>query len=175
MIIRNKVDLDENKAIQVLESWLDINYYDIAREPQYKDIQPQINVEKYIQSSESIDLMDYKIFCFAGEPKYVQIDIDRYTNHKRLFYDINWDQQTFTIIYPRYSGSVEKPKNFSDMLRISRILSKGYPFSRIDLYNISGKILFGEITFHPEAGFGAIIPDKWDYNLGDLLRIELTI
>lgn len=60
----------------------------------------------------------------------------------------------------------QKPDNFEEMKDIARILSKDFPYVRVDLYNIQGKILFGEMTFFPESGYYRFIPDDFDYILG---------
>lgn len=63
------------------------------------------------------------------------------------------------------------PKNLLQMIKIAEELSVGYDFLRVDLYNVSGKIYFGELTFYPAGGFGTYIPDEWNMKLGEMLNI----
>ena len=52
------------------------------------------------------------------------------------------------------------------MLEIAKILSEDFPFVRVDLYNVGGKIYFGELTFYPWSGYVRYCPDEFDYQLG---------
>jgi hypothetical protein len=52
------------------------------------------------------------------------------------------------------------------MVPIAEKLSEDFPFARIDLYNIQGRIVFGEITFYPGSGFHNFTPDSFDFELG---------
>jgi hypothetical protein len=60
--------------------------------------------------------------------------------------------------------TIEKPENYEKMISMAKQLA--YPFSnaRVDLYNVDGKILFGEVTFAPGSGrgrFSSIVYDRW--------------
>ena len=115
------------------------------------------------------ELLDYKFFCFNGEPKYCQIDVDRYTNHTRCFYDMNYTKQPFTTLYPYYENEIAKPSKFATMKKIAKILSNGFPHVRIDLFVIENQIYFGEMTFFHGAGLENFEPAEWDERLGSLL------
>ena len=68
--------------------------------------------------------------------------------------------------------SSDLPSNLSEMIRLAETLSANYKFLRVDLYNVNGKIYFGELTFYPAAGMGAFIPEEWDEKLGNLLALS---
>ena len=53
------------------------------------------------------------------------------------------------------------------MLEIARRLSEDFPFVRVDLYNVDGKLYFGELTFYPWTGYVQFTPDEFDFELGD--------
>ena len=57
------------------------------------------------------------------------------------------------------------------MLKLARILSKNIAFLRVDLYEINDKIYFGELTFHPCAGFMPFKPKEWDEKLGEMISL----
>jgi hypothetical protein len=42
--------------------------------------------------------------------------------------------------------------------------------ARMGTFYDVGKPMFGELTLHPEAGFGICDPPEWDERLGALLR-----
>ena len=120
------------------------------------------------------DLMDYKFFCFHGNPRFLKVDFDRQTNHRANYYDLNWNLLPFgEYDYPPCPDKIiKKPDNFAKMIEIARILSRDTTFIRVDLYNINGKIYFGEMTFFPAAGIGKFTEDKWDNILGELIHIK---
>ncbi|MCK9265906.1 glycosyltransferase [bacterium] len=156
----------------VMKSWLKQNLYYYGREWVYKDIKPQIICEKYIEGIENQNLMDYKFFCFNGKPKLIQIDIDRFIKHKRDMYDTEWKRLPFMYNFQNSANkAIESPANLPKMLKIAEALSIGYPFARVDLYNVGTTIIFGEITFFPESGFGKFKPAEYDFKLGNFLQL----
>lgn len=119
------------------------------------------------------DLVDYKFFCFNGEPKLCQVISDRRTEEKIDFYDMVWRRVEGLVgLNPTIHNSTYHtpcPESFDQMKYIASILSQNIPFSRIDLYEINGHCYFGEITFFPAGGMGVFRPDEWNYRLGDLI------
>ena len=109
---------------------------------------------------------DFKILCFNGEPKYIIVDKDRYIDHKRNFYTPKWERKSVTTDHEQFEDDYPKPENFEKMLEVARELSKDFPFVRVDLYNVGGKIYFGELTFYPWTGYVQFTPDEFDFELG---------
>jgi|GEM_PF-342163 len=137
----------------------------------YKDIEPVVVVENYLEDSNQ-ELLDYKVFCFNGKPKFIQIDKDRFTNHTRCYYDLNWVKQDFSTRYPVFQGDIKKPDNLEKIIKVSEKLSSDFPFVRVDLYNINDKrIIFGELTFYHGGGSETFHPSVWDKKLGDFWKI----
>lgn len=64
------------------------------------------------------------------------------------------------------------PVNLNNMITIAEKLSGGFKFLRVDLYNVKGKIYFGELTFYPASGMGAFVPEEWDEKLGGMLNLD---
>ena len=166
---KDKISISE--SIRKLHDWFHYNYYKCGYEWNYQGIVPKILLESFIESPDGKDLIDYKIFCFNGNPKYIQIDVDRFSNHTRCFYNEKWSKQNFTVHYPLYKGKVSKPINFDKMLYIANKLSNGLKFVRVDLYNVNGRIIFGEMTFYPGNGFEKFYPNKYDNILGNYLSL----
>ena len=74
--------------------------------------------------------------------------------------------------HEQFEEDYKKPENLSRMIEIARILSQDFPFVRVDLYNIHGKIYFGELTFYPWSGYVKFNPFEFDEKLGQLLDEE---
>lgn len=174
-ICTDKSNLDRRKVAKLVNSWRNKQYYLISREWAYQGAkQSMIIVEKYLESDENKDgsIDDYKFLCFDGKFHYLWLDKDRYSNHKRGFWNkdlhflgnVKSDQPTFET-------EVMLPTNIGEMILIAEKLSNGFPFARIDLYNIKGKIYFGEITFYPWSGYVQYTPDNFDYELGACFNI----
>lgn len=168
---KDKSQFDSETARRQMRKWLASNFYRVSREPNYKNISPRIICEHYIEDENHMGLLDYKFFCFHGHVQYIQVDFDRYVNHTRNMYDTNWILCPFTYIYPNNPQNLKKPNNYATMVEVAEALAGEIPFVRVDLYNVASTILFGELTFTPESGFGTFHPAEWDYNLGTYLHL----
>lgn len=172
IICKDKSKLNIPNTIKLLNKWLGINYYDMGRDYTYKTIEPKIVAEILMETKNGGDLKDYKIFCFNGEPIYIQVDVDRSTNHTRAFFDLKWNRMPFTTLYPFFEGSIDPPECLEEMIQVARKLSMGFIFLRVDLYEVNGKVYFGEMTFHHGGGFEPFIPAEYDAILGNYLHIK---
>jgi len=170
---KNKIDLAQIK--KELNSWIrrfNPGAIPSGREWAYSQIkQSRIVAEELLINKENPEagIEDFKILCFNGEPKYIIVDKDRYIDHKRNFYDTDWNRVDVTTDHEQFETPYPKPKNFEEMLRVAHILSEDFPFVRVDLYNIEGKIYFGELTFYPWTGYVQFTPDSFDFELGKLM------
>lgn len=177
LIVKDKNSLDIKTAVSKINSWRNKKYYILSREWAYKGAKKsQIIIEKYLEDKRYESLIDYKFFCFSGKPYVCQIISNRFSNEHIDFYDMEWNRIIGLIgLNAKATNSpieFPKPKNFNQMIEIARKLSEDFPFVRVDLYNIDGKIYFGELTFYPASGYGSFRPDSFDYELGRLFNIE---
>ncbi|MEF9894970.1 MAG: ATP-grasp fold amidoligase family protein [Clostridia bacterium] len=154
-----------------LPEWMGRNWFSLSREWPYKDVRPRILVEQFLESPGGGVPYDYKILCFDGQPRYIIVDIDRYTAHKRNFYDVNWVRQDIFNRHPAYDGEVKRPDSLEEMLEVARKLSKGIRHIRIDLYEVAGRVYFGEMTFFHGYGMEVFRPRAFERRLGDLIRL----
>lgn len=140
----------------------------LGREWAYYGLIPGIVIEELLVNEDNpkAGVNDYKIFCYSGRPKYVIVDVDRYIGHKRNFYTVDWENMRIESDCPESDREISKPENFDKMLKIAAKLSEDFPFVRVDLYNCSGRIYFGELTFYPWSGYVQYNPDEADYLLG---------
>lgn len=171
IICQNKSELDRDKTIKKLRKWMRSKFLECYGEWFYGIEKPRIIVEQYLEDEEQKELIDYKVFCFNGEPKILDIHSGRFEDHKRSLYDTNWNyMEGVTWGYP--SGiPIEKPEVLNELLEYSRKLSNKFPLARVDFYIVKGKIYFGEITFTSGAGFDKIIPYEFDLKMGSWLKL----
>lgn len=144
----------------------------IAREWAYDNGYPRrLIVEQLLEEPEdpTKDIDDYKFFCFDGKYKIMQWHKDRRANHKAGFWDENLDFiENVNILYPTFEPDKAPllPENIQEMVEVAEKLSKGFPYVRVDLYNIGGKIYFSELTFYPASGYIPFNPYSFDKRLG---------
>ena len=165
----NKAALDVNKTRAQLGQWMKRGMYNLFREWAYKDITPRIICEEFIQDETGHVPTDYKLFCFNGEPHFIQVVTNRFTNHRRHIFDLTWKHLPFNIEYPSNCDDLPRPATFEAMISVARTLSEGFPFVRVDLYSVGKRVIFGEMTWYPEAGFLKFVPDSYDRILGEVL------
>lgn len=163
--------LDINNAKKIINKSLKREYYYWGREWPYKNVKPRIIVEEYMGSN----IMDYKIFCFNGKPEFILMCTNRDGRFKNTdFYDFNWNHMEFTREkHENNPNGIRKPKNLEIMFNIAKALSKNIPFVRVDLYDIKGKVFFGELTFSPSSGYEGFKPKEWDEKLGNLIELKM--
>ena len=177
VICKDKSTFNYSEAEKKLNKSLKQNIYKYMREWPYKNVPRRIIAEEYLDFPSKKDLTDYKIFCFNGTPKFIQVIQDRNSVESIDFFDTDWNHQPFVGLTPNCKNAPilsKKPKNLDIMLQIASKLAEDTAFVRVDLYNIEGKIYFGELTFYPASGFGKFTPHCWDKHLGDLLLLKST-
>ena len=174
----NKPDaFHHSRFVKEFNSALSKNYYHQSREWNYKNIEPKILVERFIETEEK--LLDYKIFCFHGEAKLMFIDMDVAAEDgkhnpypKRNIYDRNFVLQDFTMFLPNFDESlVKKPNNLGQMLKIAEKIAVPFPFCRVDLYNNNGEIKFGEVTFYTGGGTKQFSSEEADLMIASWIKL----
>ena len=175
VICKDKGTLNIKEAIKLLNINLKTSPYKKYREWAYKDVAQRIIAEKFMENKGEEDLTDYKFYCFNGNAHYCQVIKDRSGKESIDFFDRKWKLQEFIGLNPKASHStkkIKKPIEYEKMLEIADKLSAGFPFARIDLYDINNRIYFGEITFYPGAGLGNFNPEFWNKELGNRMIIK---
>lgn len=173
VICTDKSKFDKEQVRLRLSKSLLSDIYTSYREWPYKDVKKKIFAEKYITDDAVGELRDYKFFCFNGNVQFCKADFGQFIEHHANYFDRDWNLQPFgeLDLPPIPEVFIEKPEHFERMIEVAEKLSAGIPFVRIDLYNIKGKIYFGEITFFPAAGMGRFTQDEWDGILGNLIKL----
>lgn len=172
VVCHDRGAFDVEGARLKLNLHLERNLFWKYREWPYKLIKPQIIAEEFLESDEN-DLNDYKFFCFDGSVKLMYIATGRNRGEVKFdFFDMDFNPVDLVQAYPRSGDNFKKPENFDDMVQIANKLSKDLPQVRIDLYNIRGKIFFGEFTFFHHGGLQPFHPKSWDYLLGSYINLS---
>ena len=175
LICTDKTNLREDEIIQALKdniSRVDVNP---GREWPYLESKPVIIVERLLEDASHINnsINDYKIFCYDGKPEYVICISDRYSDRcNHLVYDTNWNKVHVVSEGARIEEDAPRPQNLDEMLQIAAKLSEDFPFARVDLYSLEGKVYFGEITFYPWSGYMEFEPDEFDFVLGEKFHLR---
>ncbi len=172
IVVLDKEGIHEESIRHQLNHRLHINYYSFGREWQYKNIKPVILCEKLLVNKDGSPITDFKVFCFNGSAKYIQIDLDRFTNHRRQFYDRGWNLQPFTTLFPRENKPVAKPEHLTEILELAEKLAEGFMFVRVDFYYDGSNIHFGELTLHHGGGCEPFIPSEYDLALGKIMKLK---
>ena len=173
---KNKIDVENIK--KKLRKGLKENYFKRNREWPYKNVPRRILAEQYVDPEPGKDdLPDYKFFCFNGKVKALFIATNRTKGEHAVrfdFYDEHFNHLPFTNGHPNADILPGKPVSFEKMKQLAEKLSKNIPHVRIDLYDVNGKILFGEMTFFHWSGMIPFEPQEWDYKFGSWIQLPLN-
>lgn len=176
-ICRNKKELNISRVKKELAKGLSQDYYHERREWPYKDVIRRIIAEKYMEDNEDNELRDYKFFCFDGVVKALFIGTERQNRKEPYFdfFDENFNHLDIINGHPNAPVIPHKPKCFEEMKRLASVLSKGIPHVRVDLYEVNGKVYFGELTFSHWSGMVSFVPEEWNYRFGDWIVLPHNI
>lgn len=178
VVVKNKEAINQDLMRTQFDIWLNSNFSYNNFELQYNGINPKILAEKYIEQMDG-NLYDYKVHCFNGEPRFIQVignrDFEAHTA-KQLFYDFNWKSQSWTTgSYPKYVKELPRPNKLEVLYDLSKKLCYQFDYVRVDFYIIEDKILFGEMTFTPNAGlyqYNDDFTEAIDCMLGEMIKIS---
>ena len=173
-ICRDKKNFDTDGAVSRLRQACKRNYYAAYREWSYKGLKPRIIAEEYMED-ETGDLKDYKIMCFNGKAKVIEVHENRFLKgavHTQTFYDTDWN--ILDIAQEGLEPCTEhrdRPECLDKMIELSEKIAADMYHARIDWYLLNGRILFGEITFYDGSGFEKFLKDEQELYLGDLIKL----
>lgn len=178
-IVRDKAKEDERAIKKTLARWMKENHAVFSREWPYRGVVARITAEKLLLEEDGSLPKDYKFHCFASRVETVQVDLDRETAHKRNFYDLDWRKQPFLWCETEADGApkwpngpdVARPAALEEMAAVAETLSRGWPYVRVDLFCVAGKVYFGELTFYHGSGLEHFFPPEKDLSLGQLLEM----
>jgi hypothetical protein len=169
IFVRSAPDWPEIEA--QIAGFMRIDFGKIKADRYYSRIHRQILVEPFIGRDGELPI-DYKVFVFGRKAMYVQVDTGRETEHRRVFYDRDWNRQSWNLEFADEPSDIPRPARLADLLSIAETLSEDFNFLRVDFYEIDGQLKFGEITLAPESGFGSFRPPHMNADLGRLWHMN---
>ena len=161
------VDLDE--LGRAIEGWC--RHYG-KLEWGYKQVRRVAVVEHLLEHDGKIP-NDYKLFCFDGVVRFIQVDGDRFSEHHQDFFDRDWNWLDVTLAFPNHATPPARPALLDDMIRVAERLSAGVDFVRVDLYAVGDRVKFGELTVYPQSGKAVFKPTEWDTTFGAAWRLSV--
>lgn len=155
---------DRVDIIRKVSGWLAKDYYWRGREYQYYQLKPRIMIEECLTDQDGSLPLDYKLYCFNGRPELILVR--NHTHDISPFFDTTWNLLELSCEEGTPRPCMPKPTNLDEMIVAAAKLSTGFGFARVDLYNVKGRVYFGELTFTPAGGHLKFSPDDWDAKLG---------
>lgn len=169
VIVPDKSKMDKTMAKKKFDRWLKENFYYKDREKNYKNIKPRIMCDAFLHPLDG-QLEEYKLFCFKGKVGFIQhnkqINGKRYDN----IFDSQWSILPVKYGYDGFTGD-KKPENGDELINVAEKLAAPFELVRVDLYNVDGKIIFSELTFHSGGGLIPFEPKKYDREFGKMLGL----
>jgi|GEM_PF-1854468 len=175
VLCRSQEDFIKNK--KMLELALKNDYFLRTRDYCYKGIKPRLVIEEMMHNGEAGEkdtLVDFKFYCFGGEPEYVYVstDLDDHAKTRLSFFNIDLSPASFgRNDYAPLEEIPFVPDRYEDMVGFARKLAAPFEFVRVDLYSIGADIYFSELTFSPCNGMMPFRPASYDVELGKKLKI----
>lgn len=168
---KSKLDIKNSK--KMLDKWLKQDYWREYGEVQYRFIKKKIIIEQFLGD----EISTYKFYCFNGEPKVLYISSSDEKGRQDFYldyFDMDWNHMDVQLSghahHPDWQA-IAKPHNFSELRKVARELCKEFPFVRVDLYDVEGKIYISELTFVPTGGFMRLVPEEITEEWGGWLKL----
>ena len=154
---------------QRIAEWFRINYYEVARESNYRNLEAKVIVEELLSEPGQLAPPDYKVHCFAGIPAYILVISGRFSQIRMDFFSPKWMLLAFRKPEAPLSNTPpDRPASLDAMLSAARTLSAGFSFLRVDFFQVGSRLVVGELTNLPAHGISKFIPDEADFLAGRL-------
>ena len=171
LFIRTARDVRKGTIVSSMREQLGLSHGRRFREWGYLGISPRVLIERMVESPNAGLPDDYKFFVYHGRAHFIQFVCNRPRGLRLNFYDREWNLLPAKLRYPRTSEPVPKPPNLGEMIEIAEKIGAQFDFVRVDLYSPPLGILFGEVTFYPNAGLEPFTPEEWDLRFGEPWRL----
>ena len=166
LVVSDPKNIDLRELTKLGQRWLNRKFLYQSSEWAYSGIPPRLLAEEKLTVNGSSP-SDYKFFCVNGYVEFIQVDLDRFSKHKRLILDKNWSDTGITYEYKKTDDGIvpARPVNLEEMIFVAEKISKDFDFVRVDLYDVNGQVRFGEATFYPGAGLEVFSIESDEDNL----------
>ena len=173
LLVKDKTKINWPEIQQQLNRWLNYNASYLIAEPHYSKIKSRLLIEKLLENQGHESLIDYKFHCFNGKVASCLVCSERINGHAlKSIYDLDWHQHPEYVL-PKYRRSpyIPRPQSLDKMIDICKKLSAGFPYVRVDLYEIDGNPIFSELTFTPAGGYNKTMTFEYLQFLGEHLQL----
>ena len=176
VICKDKETADIKSIVMKLNASMKQDLFVTSREWPYKNVHRRIIAEPYMEDVKTHELRDYKFFCFNGKIKALFIGSERQRREEPFFdfFDSDFNPLPIKQGHPNSQNKPERPVCFEEMKIVASKLSEGIPHVRVDLYEVNGKVYFGELTFFHFGGVVPFEPEEWDYKFGEWIKLPLN-
>lgn len=190
ILVKNKSDLNIPETRKKLNKWVTERHGLMSFEPHYWNIERKIIAEELLEDHSSpinsTSLIDYKFWCIHGEPVVIMVLYDRpnlsvgqgdakiESHLQAAVYNLEWEHHPEVLaghLSQTVHPDIPRPKSLEKMLAICRILSKPLIQVRVDLYEVNGRVYFGELTFTPGGNMSYFTPEFFR-GMGDKLDLS---
>lgn len=165
-IVEDRSQVEWDALMATCRTWLSVAYADVEQEWAYIGVPPRIIVEELLLGPDGKVPPDYKFFVFHGCARLVQVDTDRFSGHTRNLFRPDWSPVDARLVYPPAEHAPPRPDSLDEMVRMAEALGKETDFVRVDLYDVAGRIVFGELTSNPGGARQVFTPESFDVELG---------
>lgn len=181
VLVKDKLSIDQEYVRGLMKRAVSTRYGELEGGKHYMRIVPGIIAEALLNNDDeslmaSKSIIDYKIWCFNGKAHYIWVCCNRDKDGTEVMtYDMSWSAHPeYSLFTPHYrrGKTIPKPHNFERMIEVAETLAKPFPVVRVDLYNIGGKIYFGEMTFTSLGGLMDFYTDEFQRMTGDIININ---
>lgn len=158
-IVRSRED--HREAVRLSRQWMRQSYGAWLDEWLYGEIERGLLVEPFVGDGVTLPI-DYKIFVFGGQARFIQVHLGRGDRHRWIVFDRNWRR----VSPATNDKDPERPASLEEMVQAAERLAGGFCFVRADFYEIEGRPRFGELTFYPGSGLERVEPPRLDLLMG---------
>jgi hypothetical protein len=166
VFVHDRSDVDVEHIRKTTNRWLRTDHYENWHEWAYKNTDSRLVVEQFI-GSDGIAPVDYKFWTIHGKVQVIQVDVDRFTDHRSNMVDRDWNPLDVHVKY-RCAEPPPPPPNLEHMIEVAEKLAVEFELVRVDLYSVGDQIYFGEFTHYPGGGCIRFAPQSFDLALGDM-------
>jgi hypothetical protein len=175
LLVPDPAVLDHGFVRATVRGWLDTDFYRAGwRESPYRGLPRRVVVEEFIGDGRTPPT-DYKFFVFHGQPAMVVVDQDRFSRHTSTLLTPDWRELAVTGRFDSAATPPPRPAGHAEMLEVAQKLGTDFDFVRVDLYDVDGRIYFGELTHNPGGGLVRLQPREFDRALGELWRFGMPL
>lgn len=167
----DKKKADLKGAAKQLNKWLKEDFGAFNTELHYSKIKPRrIVCEKYLGEC----ITDYKFFCFNGDPKYIYVSSNLVNDRQAEIGFFYPDGTKMPLRRDDYKDipSIKLHPLFDKMKKEAEILSKDFPFVRVDFFVLEDEYYFAELTFTPSGGMMPFNPEEYDLKWGEMIDLS---